>query len=225
MLNRSTVVFAFAALLCAALPGLSRDQGGFEIHPITIEAHHGLASVVVSNPNDQKIYLATAIYDWAKDADGMDVLHESGEALASPPAMWIPPHATYTLRVQVPEATGAAERPFRVMVKRVPGRDEIVTGRIVFAVTQNLPAFSEPDTPIAPALSARIADRSTIVFSNTGTRRARIQAIMQDGRTLAAGLVAYVLAQSSLPVHLPAAVHPGTVEVDTDQGRHVVHLP
>jgi fimbrial chaperone protein len=211
------IPLATAALLGAAVSATAFADG-FQVFPTLLEGHGEPLTVTIQNSNDQRMYLMAEVYAWSKDAAGGDVFKEADDAIASPPAMWVPPHGSYTLRVQLPKAAGV-EKAYRLAIQQLPDRSEIAAGRIVFAVTQNIPAFAEPDAVAPASLSARLAGPSAILFSNSGGRRARITAIRQDGQTLASGLLGYVLAQSSTLVRLSAPVHPGKLEVVTEQGE------
>ena len=210
-----------AAALFAPLPVLAE---GFDARPITIETRNGFASVVVTNPGDHRIYLETQIYDWSQDAAGHDSLVESDTAIASPPAMWVAPHSTYNLRVQLPSGAPGQERAFRLMIKQIPARSDIVAGRIVFALTQSLPAFAEPAELPPPTLRGRFLDARHILISNDGGRRARLADLRQDGRIVAPGLVGYALAHSAVAVLLPGSVHPDAFEVATDVGTRTLDI-
>src|SRR5713101_4062457 len=148
-------VFRFGLLLavagaCFLLTVTQQPQAaGFDARPVTIETHGGnVASITITNPGDRKIYLQNSVQEWHQDASGHDVLTESAAAIISPPGMWIPPGATYNLRVQLPH------------------KSEIQAGRIVFAVTQSLPAFSEP-TQLTPAvLRAHLVDLQHLLITN-----------------------------------------------------------
>lgn len=221
--NRSLLA---AALLAAAAVTASQPAhaDGFDARPVTIETRDGLASVVLTNPGDRKIYLETQIYGWSQDAAGQNVLSESDTAIASPPAMWMGPHSTYNLRVKLPGGSPGQERAYRVMIKQLPDRSDIQAGRIVFALTQSLPAFVEPADLAPPALRGRFTDARRILISNDGGRRARLANITQDGRVVAPGLIGYALGRSTLAIVLPASIHPGAIEVETDVGRRTVEV-
>lgn len=224
-MTHSRFPVAAAVLLAAAsivAPAARAD--GFDARPVTIETRDGLGSIVVTNPGDRRIYLETQVYDWSQDAAGHDVLAESDVAIASPPAMWVAPHSTYNLRVKLPSGAVGQERAFRVLIKQLPDRSDITAGRIVFALTQSLPAFVEPADMQPPALRGRFVDARRILLSNDGGRRARLANITQDGQVVAPGLVGYALQRSSLAIVLPVAVHPGTIEVETDLGRRTVEI-
>lgn len=222
-IRRLAAAATLAAALTAAIPSSARADG-FDARPVTIETRDGLASIVITNPGDRRIYLETRVYDWSQDAAGQNVLSESDTAVASPPAMWVAPHSTYNLRVKLPDGATGQERAFRVMIKQLPDRGDIVAGRIVFALTQSLPAFVEPADMQPPSLRARFIDARRILVSNDGGRRARIANIAQDGRVVAPGLIGYALQHSALAVLLPTPVHPGTIEVETDVGRRTLEL-
>lgn len=168
--------------------------------------------------------METLVYDWSQDAAGHDVLRESDAAIASPPAMWVGPHSTYNLRVKLPVSQGGREQAFRVLIRQLPDRSDITAGRIVFALTQSLPAFAEPADMQPPSLSGRLIDARHVLISNSGGRRARIANIAQDGRVLAPGLNGYALSHAALEILLPSAVHAGAIELETDAGRQTVVL-
>jgi len=221
-LNQSLV--AAAVLAAAAMTALPAQAEGFDARPVTIETQDGLASIVLTNPGDRKIYLETQVYDWSQNAAGQNVLVESDTAIASPPAMWVAPRSTYNLRVKLPGGAPGQERAYRVMIKQLPDRSDIQAGRIVFALTQSLPAFVEPTEARPPSLRGRFIDARRILIANDGGRRARLANISQDNRVVAPGLIGYALGRSALTIVLPASVHPGTIEVETDAGRRTIEV-
>jgi P pilus assembly chaperone PapD len=197
---------------------------GFDARPVTIETHSGnVASITVTNPGDRKIYLQNSVHEWHQDASGRDVLTESSAAIISPPGMWVQPGATYNLRIQLPAASDR-ELAFRVILQQLPDKSEIQAGRIVFAVTQSLPAFSEPTQPTPATLHGRVVDPRHLLITNEGGRRARLADLKIDGQVVGPGLVGYALAHSSVLVGLKSPVRGGRIEVDTDQGRRVIEL-
>jgi len=191
---------------------------------VTIETHGGnVASITITNPGDRKIYLQNSVHEWHQDASGHDVLTESSAAIISPPGMWIQPGATYNLRIQLPSASDR-ELAFRAILQQLPDKSEIQAGRIVFAVTQSLPAFSEPAQLTPPALWGRLIDPQHLLITNDGGRRARLADIKADGQLVGPGLVGYALAHSSVLVALRSPVRAGKIEIETDQGRRIVDL-
>lgn len=220
----SRALAAVALVAAVSAPTTPARADGFEVRPITVETRDGLGLLVVTNPGERRIYLQTQVFDWTQDAAGAERLTESDAALASPPAVWVPPRSSYTMRVRLPQDPAGRERAFRIVIKQLPERGDIVGGRVVFALTQSLPAFVVPAEPSPPALTARLVDARRIVVSNGGGRRARLADIRQDGRVVASGLVGYALPAGSLSVSLSQPVHAGTLEVETDQGRRTVAL-
>jgi fimbrial chaperone protein len=213
---------AGAACLFAGSPPLL--AAGFDARPVTIETHGGnVASITVTNPGDRKIYLQNSVHEWRQNPSGQDVLTESSAAIVSPPGMWVQPGATYNLRIQLPPANDR-ELAFRVILQQLPDKSEIQSGRIVFAVTQSLPAFAEPAQPTPAALRARLLDPRHLLVTNEGGRRARLADIKADGQIVGPGLVGYALAHSSVLVALRTPVRAGKVDIDTDQGRRTIEL-
>jgi len=220
-LHSLAAILTTAITVVAVAPFSARAEG-FDARPVIVETRDGLGAIVITNPGDRKIYLETLVYDWSQDAAGHDVLQESAAAIASPPAMWVGPHSTYNLRVKLPVSEGGRERAYRVLIKQLPDRSDITAGRIVFALTQSLPAFAEPADLQPPALGGRLIDARHILISNSGGRRARISNIAQDGRVVAPGLNGYALSYSALEILLPSAVHAGAIELETDAGRRTL---
>src|ERR1700720_778279 len=218
--------FLAAAVVAACLAATSPPAlaAGFDARPVTIETHGGnVASITVTNPGDRKIYLQNSVHDWRQDPSGQDVLTESAAAIVSPPGMWIQPGATYNLRIQLPPANDR-EVAYRVILQQLPDKSEIQAGRIVFAVTQSLPAFAEPAQPTPAVLRARLVDPRHLLITNEGGRRARLADVKAGGQLVGPGLVGYALAHSSVLVALKSPVRGGTVEIETDQGRRVVEI-
>jgi fimbrial chaperone protein len=218
--------FLAGAAVMACLPAASPPAfaAGFDARPVTIETHGGnVASITVTNPGDRKIYLQNSVHEWRQDPSGQDVLTESSAAIVSPPGMWIQPGATYNLRIQLPPANDR-ELAFRVILQQLPDKSEIQAGRIVFAVTQSLPAFAEPAQPTPAMLRARLVDPRHLLITNDGGRRARLADVKADGQMVGPGLVGYALAHSSVLVALKSPVRAGKVDIDTDQGRRSVDI-
>ncbi len=199
-------------------------DGGFDVRPLVVETGNGEGQLTVDNPNDHRIYLTATLQTWSKDANGLDLLRDSDTAVASPPATWVAPHSSYTIRVAIPAAFGGVERSYRLVIRQIPSREEIAAGRIVFAIAQSLPVFSQPDEPRPGALSAHLLPDGDLQIINDSGRHQRIEGISQDGRVLASGLVTYALAKSTSTVHLNTAAHPGVLEIETRLGQRVVNL-
>jgi len=223
-LFKRTLLMATASaayLLAASAPSFA---AGFDARPVTIETHGGnIASITVTNPGDRKIYLQNSVHEWRQNPSGQDVLTESAAAIVSPPGMWVQPGATYNLRIQLPPANDR-ELAFRVILQQLPDKSEIQSGRIVFAVTQSLPAFAEPAQPTPATLRARLLDPRHLMITNEGGRRARLADIKADGQIVGPGLVGYALAHSSVLVALRTPVRAGKVDIETDQGRRTIEL-
>jgi fimbrial chaperone protein len=221
--NRALAI-ALAVAVCAAAFSTSLRAAGFDARPVTIETRGGnVAAITVTNPGDRKIYLQNSVQEWRQDPSGQDILSDTPAAIVSPPGMWVQPGATYNLRIQLPPA-GDRELAFRVILQQLPDKSEIQAGRIVFAVTQSLPAFSEPAQLTPAALRARLVDPHHLMITNDGGRRARLADIKAGGQLVGPGLVGYALAHSSVLVALKSPVRGGTVEIETDQGRRVVEI-
>src|SRR5438034_684877 len=146
-----TLAIGLAAALCTVAFSAPPRAAGFDARPVTIKTRGGnVAAITVTNPGDRKIYLQNSVQEWRQDPSGQDILSDTPAAIVSPPGMWVQPGATYNLRIQLPPASDR-ELAFRVILQQLPDKSEIQAGRLVFAVTQSLPAFAEP-AQLTPAV-------------------------------------------------------------------------
>ena len=221
-----SVAALFAATLCfSSWAKISPVRAAaFDARPVTIETHDGLGAVVITNPGDRKIYLEAQVFDWSEDAAGQNVLSESDTAIASPPATWVGPHSTYNIRVRLPKGAPDQERAFRVIIRQLPDHDDIVAGRVVFALTQSLPAFVEPGQAQPAKLRGQFVDSHHLLITNEGGKRARLANIRQDGRVVAPGLLGYALQHAGVANATTASFAPGAIDVETDAGHRIIDI-
>ncbi len=213
-----------AATLVAAFVPTAAFAGGFEVRPLAVESGDGTGALTVSNPGERRTYVEASIFRWTNGADGADVLESAPDAVVSPPAIWLEAEAEYRFRFKVPKADPGAEGTWRVVFTQVPSRDDLVSGHIVFAISQSVPIFAEPDSLKPPSLSARLLAPDRVAIRNDGGRRLRIAHLVQDGQVLVAGLAGYVLGGSTLVLKLAAPAHSGRIEATTDLGARWIDV-
>lgn len=220
--------FRAAVLAAAALGSLLVATGaqamGFGVQPVLVISHDGWASLAVTNPSQTKTYIETAIYDWSKAPNGKDQLVEATDAEISPPGIWVPGGAVYTIRVKMPVATGHVDLPFRIIIRNVPSASDLKNGGVLFSIEDVIPAFSIPPDPTKSVLSGTVTQDGQLVLTNRGGEYVRIVKVTQDGRTLASGLVGYTLPNTRSVFQLRTPVQPGTVTLETDQGEKTIEL-
>jgi P pilus assembly chaperone PapD len=221
---RPAAALGLAALL-AFRPGHAGAEG-FSVRPILIESAGGGVSVVtLANEGDTKIYIEASALDWSADRNGNPSMRQAGgDVVVSPPAAWIPPGTAYQFRVMLPPPPQGGEKAYRIELARIPSREELTSGHVVFALTQSIPAFSTSPAAAPPALTARADGSSSIEFRNDGGRRLRVADAAQNGRILQKGLLGYVLGHSTLHVRLKAPAAPGQITVETDLGPRRVDV-
>ena len=61
-----TLAAAAALAVSIIMPPPPARASGFDARPVTIETRDGMASVVITNPGDRRIYLEAQIYDWSR---------------------------------------------------------------------------------------------------------------------------------------------------------------
>lgn len=192
--------------------------------PVTIESRTGpLASLSVINPSDRIIHLKADVKEWHQDAFGQDVLVASSTAFISPTRVLIEPGVTRELSVKLPQS-GEQELAFRIVLQQLPEETHTNAAGTFSRITQSMPAFSEPAQPQRSKLRARRIGTQYLLITNEGGRRARLIAISSNGQIVAAQLVSYALAHSSVLVPLNSPLNGSAIDIETDQGHQLVEL-
>jgi P pilus assembly chaperone PapD len=192
--------------------------------PVTIASRTGpLASLSVTNPSDRIIHLKADVKEWHQDAFGQDVFVASSTAFISPTRVLIEPGATRQLSVKLPESS-EQELAFRIVLQQLPEETHTNTAGTFSRIAQSLPAFSEPAQPERSKLRARRIGAQYLLITNEGGRRARLMTISSNGQIVAAQLVSYALAHSNVLVRLNLPLNGSAIDIETDQGHHVVEV-
>jgi P pilus assembly chaperone PapD len=206
--------FALLAVPCRA--------GGYEVRPLFVETQDGFGAVTVTNTAPQPLYIEAAIYSWSKSPDGEDRYAPDPDAIVSPPGTWIEPQQAYRLRLRVHLPPSGHEAAWRVVITQVPSHADLLTGNVVFAISQNVPVFASTGPLRGPSIAARLEAPRRLVLSNDGDRRLKVWRVVQDGQVLVPGLAGYVLPGARLPVVLKSPAHAGRIEFETDLGSRTV---
>jgi hypothetical protein len=192
--------------------------------PVTIASHTGpLASLSVTNPSDRIIHLKADVKEWHQDSFGQDVFVASSMAFISPTRVLIEPGVTRRLTVKLPKA-GEQELAFRIVLQQLPEEDHAYATDSFSRITQSMPAFSEPAQPQRPKLRARRIGGQYLLITNEGGRRARLMAISSNRQIVAAQIVSYALAHSNVLVPLNSPLNGSAIDIETDQGHHLVEV-
>lgn len=214
----------WGARLWAFLAASGAQAMGFVVQPVLVTTHDGWASLTVTNPSPRQIYIETAIFEWRKGPDGKDQLVEAPDAEISPPGIWVPGGAVYTIRVKMPVATGHVDLPFRIIIKNVPSAADFHEGGVLLALEDSIPAFSVPPDPTPPVISGTVTSDGQLALRNQGGTYLRVVKVTQDGHTLQSGLVGYALPHTMSVFYLHTPVQPGMVTLETDQGEKTIEL-
>jgi len=192
--------------------------------PVTIVPRTGpLSSLSVTNPSDRIIHLKADIKEWHQDALGQDVFVASSTAFISPTRTMIEPGVTRQFSIKLPEA-GERELAFRILLQQLPEQTYRYAGDNSSTITQSIPAFSEPAQTQKAKLRARRIDSQHLLITNDGDRRARLISISSRGQVVAGHLVSFALAHSNLLVSLSYPLSAASVDIETDQGHHLVEV-
>jgi fimbrial chaperone protein len=221
---RNIISAVIAAGLAAPLATGVATAAVFDVRPITLETTNGQVSVTVTNPGSRKIYIQAEVDAWSQDINGKEILKEDQNAVASPPAVWIRPNSSYTIRIMFPQATTPGEHAYRVLIEQLPEQSDIQSGRIVFSLTQNLPAFYQVGDKTPAKIHFEPATKALLV-TNDGGSRERLADLFVNGRNVRPGLVGYVLAHSRVLMPLPSTPASGdTLQVSTLDGKKTFHV-
>src|SRR5204863_8989896 len=147
----------------------------------------------------------------------------SSTAFISPTRVLIEPGVTRELSVKLPQS-GEQELAFRIVLQQLPEETHTNAAGTFSRITQSMPAFSEPAQPQTSKLRARRIGTQYLMITNEGGRRARLIAISSNGQIVAARLVSYALAHSSVLVPLNSPLNGSAIDIETDQGHQLVEL-
>ncbi|MDB5648681.1 MAG: hypothetical protein JWL62_201 [Hyphomicrobiales bacterium] len=162
-------------------------------------------SITLRNPSNTPLVAQLRVYRWTQ-IDGRDVLSETGDVAASPPAVTLKPNSDYTVRVvRLTRKPITGEESYRLLADEIPDEKALKAGAVNLVVRQSIPVFfrSPSAAPADVAWSAvKSNGRLAIRAANKGDRRMRVTRlhVTDKGGELANfgdGLVGYVLGHAS----------------------------
>ena len=193
-----------ASLLLALGATPVTAQTALRVQPLTVEVTSPAqaSAVSVQNRGARPMNLQVRVFDWTQ-VNGQDQIAPTTEVVASPPAMTIPPGASYTVRIaRTAGPVAMGERSYRLWIDELPppaGQMPSGGGEVDVRLRYDLPAFFRDGDP-QPALAWR-AYRSggqlVIEATNSGRSHARIDNLRLEGAqapiSFGSGLNGYVL--------------------------------
>lgn len=199
------------------------EAGSFSVNPVrvTLSANQTVAAISVRNEGTEPTVVQLETQSWTQH-DGVDVLAPSGDVLATPPILTIPPGVTRIVRVGLrrpPEAQ--KETTYRLFLREVPPPQALAQSLRV-ALLISMPIFVVPANATAPQVqwhAARTRDGQIRVEArNAGTAHIQLGqldvALAMNGEKVAArSMSEYVLPdnQRSWTVSAKSAPPAGTL--------------
>lgn len=160
-------------------------------------------AVTLFNPDDLPVSIQVKAYRWTQQ-DGKDQLVETGDVLAAPSIVEIPPKGRRVVRVIRVSGLGTVGY-YRVIFRQLPSpRSETGTGaNVSLLVNHSIPLgfeAAQPDVRLSASLSP---DGSGYRLTNTGTTAARLTTIgPASGKAWREGALGWVLPGSSKDIPL-----------------------
>lgn len=199
------------------------------ISPIGLDlpASQRAASFTLANTADEPVNLQLRAFQW-RQVNGQDILEPASDLMVSPPAVTVPPNASYTVRVARTTMTPVAtELSYRLLIDELPQPSDprTVAQNVAIILRTSLPVFFS-----APKAKADLHWRLWLnggslyaEVTNSGDRHAKISGLSvmseksdrQQTYSFGSGLNGYVLAgarkrfELALPKGASAMLTPG----------------
>lgn len=197
-----TGLLATAAVFTA--PAIA-DASSLQITPVNIEvpAPGAASKVTLANAGSEQLSAQIRVFKWVQK-NGKDVLEETREVVASPPAMKLGPGKKSVIRVvRVSKSPAAKEESYRLIVDEIPAPPKPGQAGVGFAIRYSVPVFfSKPGEDVDLKWKATVSNgQLTLKAENAGGRRVRLaalKAVGSNGKSVSfgSGLSGYVLGQS-----------------------------
>ena len=197
-----TGLLATAAVFTA--PAVA-DASSLQITPVNIEvpAPGAASKVTLANAGSEQLSAQIRVFKWVQK-NGKDVLEETREVVASPPAMKLGPGKKSVIRVvRVSKTPAAKEESYRLIVDEIPAPPKPGQAGVGFAIRYSVPVFfSKPGEDVDLKWKATVTNgQLTLKAENAGGRRIRLaalKAVGSNGKSVSfgSGLSGYVLGQS-----------------------------
>lgn len=142
------------ALLTAC--ACTANAGSFTVNPVrlTLSATQAVAAVTVKNVGTEPTVVQLETASW-NQRDGQDVLTSTGEILATPPIITVPPGGSRIIRVGLRRPPDPQhELTYRLFLREVPPPEPLAQALRV-ALLISMPVFVVPPRTLAPELQWR----------------------------------------------------------------------
>lgn len=197
-----TGLLATAAVFTA--PAIA-DASSLQITPVNIEvpAPGAASKVTLANAGAEQLSAQIRVFKWVQK-NGKDILEETRDVVASPPAMKLGPGKKTVIRVvRVSKTPAAKEESYRLIVDEIPAPPKPGQAGVGFAIRYSVPVFfSKPGEDVDLKWKATVSNgQLTLKAENAGGRRIRLaslKAVGSNGKSVSfgSGLSGYVLGQS-----------------------------
>ena len=156
--NRHRIGQASWGLAFLLLRASRAEAGSFSVNPVrvTLSASQTVAAITVRNEGTEATVVQLETQSWTQ-RDGVDVLTQSNDVLATPPILTIPPGGTRIVRVGLRRTPDAQrEVTYRLFLREVPPPQALAQALRV-ALLISMPIFVVPSKATAPQVQWRAA--------------------------------------------------------------------
>jgi fimbrial chaperone protein len=208
-----SLIFRVSLTALFASHGAMLQAASLQVAPVLVEipTPGATSTLKLRNEGATPLDAQIRIFRWTQ-VDGADSLTPTEDVAASPPLASLRPSTDYTVRiVRTNKEPVVREESYRLLIDELPSA---ATGAatVNIALRYSIPVFFTVPGVTAPKLSwelKQIANKATVVVSNTGDRRIRLSKLkFTDGKGAVAnfgnGLAGYVLGHSSKRFDVPA---------------------
>jgi len=185
------------------------QAASFSVSPVRVDLSPrqlSQALIVRNESNDKALVLQLQTVSWSQEA-GKDIYLPTTALLATPPIFTIPAGAIQVIRVaSLRPPVGSEEKPFRLLLREVPGPARADTTGVQIALEIHLPVFLKPLVASTPDLHwrARLEPEGHLRLSLENKGNAHVQVAnlvltaLGSAETVASETAfSYVLAQQS----------------------------
>lgn len=204
-------------LVCLA--STPSSAASLQVYPTVFElsASNAAATLTLQNTGSAPLNAQVRVYRWTQ-VNGKDETVPATDVVASPPMIAVPAGSDQIVRlVRTSKGAPASEQAYRIVVDELPGANDTKQGQINLLFKYSVPLFVTAQSGGRSSLTwalEKTGDKTFIVASNNGSRRARIGGLTLKAQgakdfTVGKGLNGYVLPGSIMRWALPGSVAAG----------------
>jgi fimbrial chaperone protein len=205
---------ALAGALVLGTAAVASAQFSVDRTQIRLSGRAQSAILKVTNDSAQPMRFDVKIFAWDQDANGVEQLAATNEAIAAPGSLVLGPKESQNIRIGTTAAMGALEKAYRLLIEELPAQRKVDGATVAMRTRLNLPVFLTPtrgEAKLEIELPKVAAATPSIVAKNTGTVHLQVDSLTfrgvgANGQTAfeSAADVTYILPGKSLTLRAPA---------------------